>query len=51
VVPASQEHVDSKVLADMMAETGHPGFALAVLGGYAAIALVAASLRMSHRDA
>ena len=28
-----------------------PGFALAVLGGYAAIALVAASLRMSHRDA
>jgi hypothetical protein len=28
-----------------------PGFALAVLGGYAAIALAAASLRMSRRDA
>ena len=28
-----------------------PGFALAVLGGYAAIALVAAYPRVSHRDA
>ena len=28
-----------------------PGFALAVLGGYAAIAMTAASLRASHRDA
>jgi hypothetical protein len=28
-----------------------PGLALAVLGGYAAIALTAASLRASRRDA